>query len=157
MVSAMKYRVVDRQIPGDGLGVGERRLLPVVVMRRILEVDEIAVVVLDESLPGCLHRALVAAVLALDRARDIDAAQLLDRVVGNPVLEHVAPGARERPEHGRHVGADRLAFRPRRAFAPAAIELGQHRRVGDGGGINIADARLRHAWLVRLRDTHVAA
>src|SRR5262249_12899785 len=51
--------VVDRQIPGDRLGIGERRLLPLVVVARALEVDEIAVVVLDHALLRRLHGALV--------------------------------------------------------------------------------------------------
>ena len=42
--------VVDRQVPGDRLGVGQRRLLLVVVARRALEIDQVAVVVLDHAL-----------------------------------------------------------------------------------------------------------
>src|SRR5262249_58154780 len=53
--------IVDRQIPGDRLGVGERRLLPLVVSARALEIDEIAVVVLDHALLRRLHGAPVAA------------------------------------------------------------------------------------------------
>src|SRR5215470_15388540 len=41
--------VVHRQVPGDRLGIGERRLLPLVVARRALEIDQVAVVVLDDA------------------------------------------------------------------------------------------------------------
>src|ERR1700733_249935 len=41
--------IVGRQVPGDGFGIGERRLLPVVIAHRGFEVDEVAVVVLDEA------------------------------------------------------------------------------------------------------------
>ena len=99
------------------------------------------VVVLDRAGLRGLHRALVAAELAQHRARHIDAAQLLDRVIRHAVLEYVAPGIRERPEHRRHMGADRLALRPRRALAGAAVELGDHLLVRDGGRLHIADAR----------------
>src|ERR1044072_5395033 len=37
--------------------------------------------------------------------------------------------------------ADRLAFRPRRAFARAAVEFGQHLLVRHGGRLHIADTR----------------
>jgi hypothetical protein len=63
-------------------------------------------------------------------------------MIRNSVLEHVAPAVGERPEHGRDMGAHRLTFRPRRAFAAAALELGEHRLVGDGGRINVAYSRL---------------
>src|SRR6516164_8287054 len=50
----------------------------------------------------------------------------------------------EGPEHGRHMGADRLAFRTRRAFAGAAVELRAHGRVLDLGGVDVTDPWLRH-------------
>src|SRR5581483_8306535 len=47
-------------------------------------------------------------------------------------------------ERGRHVGADGLAFRPRRAFARAALEFGDHGGVFDRRRIDIANAGFRH-------------
>src|SRR6266481_9178246 len=70
--------VVDRQIPGDRLGIGQLRLLPLVVAARALEIDQVAIVVLDDALFRRLDRALVPAELAQHRARDVDAAELLD-------------------------------------------------------------------------------
>src|SRR5260370_96359 len=91
-----------------------------------------------------LDRALVAAELAQHRTRDVDAAKFLDAVVGDAVLEHIAPGIGEGPEHGRHMGADRLAFRTRGALAGAAVELRAHGRVLDLGGVDVTDPWLRH-------------
>ena len=47
LVQPRPERVVGRQVPGDRLGVGERRLLPLVVARRALEIDQVRVIVLD--------------------------------------------------------------------------------------------------------------
>src|SRR5919107_243378 len=77
-VHALPEGVVGVEVPRDRLGVRERRLLALVVGLRALEVEELVVLALDEAEPAALLGALVAAVLALDRARDVDAAQLLD-------------------------------------------------------------------------------
>src|SRR5262249_20648114 len=53
------------------------------------------------------------------------------------------------PEHGRHMGADRLALRTRRAFAGAAVELRAHGRVFDLGGVDVTDPWLRHRCFLR--------
>src|SRR5262245_12678935 len=54
------------------------------------------------------------------------------------------------------MGADRLAFRPRRAFAGAAVELRAHGCVLDLGGVDVTDPWLRHRcflrFLLRLED-----
>src|SRR5262245_6469290 len=54
------------------------------------------------------------------------------------------------------MGADRLAFRTRRAFAGAAIELRAHGRVLDLSGVDVTDPWLRHRcflrFLLRLED-----
>src|SRR5262245_3577387 len=141
--------VIDRQIPGDRLGIGERRLLPLVIAARALEIEEIAVVVLDHALLCRLDRALIAAEFAQHRTRHVNAAEFLDRVIGDAVFEHVTPGIGERPEYGRHMGTDRLAFRPRCAFARAAIELSAHGLIRHLGGIDIADPWLRHRCFLR--------
>ena len=56
--------IVDRQIPGDCLGIGQRRLLSLVVSARALEVDQVAVILFDNSLCRRLDGALIAAKLA---------------------------------------------------------------------------------------------
>src|SRR5262249_58712889 len=110
----------------DGFGVGQRRLLPVAVARRGLEVQQLVVLALGEAAGRRGHRALVATVFALDRAGDVDPAQLLDLVVTHALPEDVVPGPGEEPEAGRHVRPDGGAFRPRGAFARAAFHLGPH-------------------------------
>ena len=138
--------LVDRQVPGDRLGVGEGGLLLVAVLRGRLEIDQVLGVVLDHRAGvGGLDRALVAAEFAQHRARHIEPAQLLDAVIGDPGVEHVAPRVGERPEHRGDVGADRLALRPRRAVALAAFQLGEHGRVLHGLRIDVADVGLAHA------------
>src|SRR5262249_51943440 len=149
-VHAIPERVVDRRVPGDRLGVGKRRLLALVVARRFLELEQVPDLVLDQGAAGRrLDRALVAAVLALDRARHVEAAQLLDRVVEHAVPEDVAPGIGEEPEARRDVGADRRALRPRRALALAALHLLAHLGVHLFQR-NVADSLLRHGALLVL-------
>src|SRR4051794_23224343 len=66
-------RVVRLAGPRDRLGIRERRLLPFAEALRALEVQQLVVLALDESLAATALRALVAAVLALDAARHVDA------------------------------------------------------------------------------------
>src|SRR5262249_23598768 len=47
------------------------------------------------------------------------------------------------------MGADRLAFRTRPAFAGAAVELRAHGRVLDLGGVDVTDPWLRHRFFLR--------
>ena len=43
------------------------------------------------TIERCLHRSLVATIFALHRARHIEPAQLLQRMVGDPITENIAP------------------------------------------------------------------
>src|SRR5271166_7092480 len=144
LVQTCPERIVDGLIPGDRLGVGKCRLLSLIIAARALEIDQVAVVLLDEALSRGLDGALVAAKLTQHRARDVDAAKLFDAVIGHPVLEYVAPAVGEGPEHGRYMGANCLTLRPRRAFAGATVELGKHRLVVDACGVDVAYAWLGH-------------
>src|ERR1700730_17175260 len=144
LVQAGPELIVNGQIPGDGFGISERRLLPLVIAPRALEIDEVAVIVLNEPLGRRLDRALIAAEFAKDGSRHIDAAQLLDGVISDPILENVPPTVCERPEDRRHMGADGLALGPWRAFPRAPFNPGKHRCVIDAGGVDIADAGLGH-------------
>src|SRR6185437_375816 len=133
-----------RQVPGDRLGIGERGLLPVGVARRGLEVQQLVVLALGEACGCGRGRALVTAVLTLDRAGDVDPAQLLDLVVAHALTEDDVPRPREEPEAGGDVGPDRGAFRPRCALARAPLHLGPHLVVHLVQG-HVADALLvRH-------------
>jgi hypothetical protein len=64
LVQARPERFVNRLVPGDRLGVGKRRFLSLIIATRALEVDEVAIVLLDDALVGRLHGALIAAELA---------------------------------------------------------------------------------------------
>src|SRR5882672_506925 len=143
-VQALRECVVGRGVPGDRLRVGERRLLALVVAGRLLELEQVPHLVLDDrAARRRFHRALVAAVLALHGARDIEAAQLLDRMIEHAVPEDVVPGVGEEPEAGGHVRADRRALGARRALALAALHLPAHLRVHLLER-NVADPLLRH-------------
>src|SRR5215470_14813977 len=114
------------QMPGDRFGVGECRLLPVVVARRCLEVQQFVVLALGQAAGRRRDRALVAAVFALDGTGYVDPAQFLDLMVTYAVPEDVVPGPGEEPEAGGNVRPDRGALRSRGAFARAAFHLGPH-------------------------------
>src|SRR5438045_1233023 len=84
--------------------------------------SQILVITLGQPLLWRSDRALIAAILALHRARDVTPAELLDAVVAHALAEYGLPGIGEGPECRGHVGANRLALRPRRSLAPAALE-----------------------------------
>src|SRR5919199_359003 len=121
--------VVGVQAPRDRLGVGQGGPLALVEAVGGLEVQEVVVLRLLQALAPALLGALVAAVLALHRARDVDAAELLDLVVEDAVVEQVAPAVGEEPERRRHMRAHGRALRARGALAGAALHLGAHRVV----------------------------
>jgi hypothetical protein len=88
-VHALPERVVGVEVPGDRLRVGQRGLLALVELVGALEVQELVVLALDQTERRPLDRALVAAVLALDAARVVDAAELLEVLVLENVCYHV--------------------------------------------------------------------
>lgn len=66
---ALPERVVGIEVPGDRSCAGQHRFLPVVVEQRVLEIEQALDLILDQGADlDCLHRPLVAAVLALHRA-----------------------------------------------------------------------------------------
>src|SRR4051794_8067087 len=84
--------------PGDGLGVRERSLLPVVVQVGGLEVEEFVVLLFPKSRRGGLLGALVAAELALDGPGDVHPAQVLDRMFDDAAVELGLPTVGEGPK-----------------------------------------------------------
>src|SRR6185503_10477456 len=113
--------VVRIQPPGDRLGVGERRLVALTVLRGLLEVDEIVGLRLLELAAEGLDGALVAAELAGYRARNVEPAELLHRMVAHAGMEDVAPRIGERPERAGDMSAHRGTLRTRRAFPRAPL------------------------------------
>src|SRR5467141_891707 len=143
-VEPFPERIIGVQVPGDCLGIRKRRLLPLVVIAGLLEVQQVLDVILqDGAARGRLDRALIAAVFALNGARYVKPAQLLDRVITHAVLEDVAPGVGKGPEAFGHMRAHRGALGPRRAFALAALHLLAHFSVHLVER-DVADSLLRH-------------
>ena len=64
---------------------------------------------------------------------------IVGNVISNTLMEHLAPGIRERPERRRDMRPYRLAFGARSAFAAAPIKLGQHRLVLDILWVDVAN------------------
>src|SRR5439155_16441222 len=119
----------------------QRDLLALAELRRVGEVQEIVVLLLGEPFPSGLDGALHASVLALDRLRHVDAAELLDRVVAESLPERELPRLRERADHAGIIGADRLALRPRRALVPGALEVAEDLRIRHRRRIDVGNVR----------------
>src|SRR5690606_32005285 len=94
-----------------------------------------------EAQAASLLGTLITAVLALDRAGDVDPAQLLDVMIQHTVAKQVVPGVGEEPERGGNVGTDGGAFGPRCAFPGTPCHLFLHLR-GHLIQWDIADALL---------------
>src|SRR5437899_1803687 len=106
------HRVVGALgMPDQHARVQERGLLARREAVRRLELQQIGVVILGETLVPPTEGALRASVLALDRLRDVHAAELLHRMLENSLPEDALLGARVSLRHGRHVRPDRLPFR----------------------------------------------
>src|SRR6266700_4107226 len=149
-VQALPEGVVGQVgVPGDRLGVSQRGALALVEAVGGLEVQQLVVVALVDALLAALHGALAAAVLAVHRARDVQAAQLLDAMVQDAVAERGPPRGGEGSEQLGHVRADRLALRTWRAVAPRVLHDLDELRIGEAGGVDVADAR--HGFLLGSR------
>jgi hypothetical protein len=133
--------VVEIGAPGDGLGETECGFLAIVVASRLFEVEEILDVIFHENGAERFGRALIAAVGAVDGFGNVETAEFLDGVIANTVDEGIAPGVGERPEDGRNVGTNGVAFWARSAFAAGAIEFGEHGRIGDFGDVSVIETK----------------
>lgn len=110
-VQLLPERVVgDPGVPNDGAGVGERRFLAFAEAVRVLEVQELLVLLFGDALLSRPDRSLDASILALDGFGDINATELFQGVVADTVAECELPGLREGADDRRHVGADGLAL-----------------------------------------------
>ena len=93
LVQLRPQRVVcDVGIPDDRAGIGERRFLALAETRRALELEQIVVLLLGQSFPSSLDGALNPSILAVDRLRNVDAAELLHLVIAHAVAEREIPG-----------------------------------------------------------------
>ena len=115
-VQPLPERVVgDSSVPDDGARVGERRFLAFGETIRVLEVQELFVLLFGDGLLSRPDRSLYASILAFDGFGHVDAAKLLEGVIADAVAEGELPRLREGADDGRHVGSDGLAFRAWRA------------------------------------------
>jgi hypothetical protein len=77
--------------PNEHAGVHEGCLLPVVEEIGALELEQLVVVLFDKSLLSVPERPRRSSVVAGDRLRDADAAELLDATVADAVQEDPLP------------------------------------------------------------------
>ena len=92
LLQPLPQRIVSGEIPGDGFSISQRRFLTLIVALGFFKIEQVHVVRLGEALLGGFDRALIAAIFAFHRMRDIDAAEFLDRMVHDAVAEHGVPG-----------------------------------------------------------------
>src|SRR5262249_55731146 len=128
-------------VPDDRARVGQRHLLALGEPRRLREMQKIVVFFFREALPSRLDGALHASVFALDRLRDVDAAELLDRVVADALAKRELPGLREGADHIRVVGTNRLALGARSPLTSRALEIAADLRVRYARRIDVGNVR----------------
>src|SRR5262245_6278484 len=133
--------VGDVRVPHDRARVRQRHLLALGEPGRFGEIQEVVVLLFRQPLPSGLDGALYASVFALDRLRDVHAAELLDRVIADALAKRQLPGLGEGADHTRIVGANRLALRTRRSLAARALEVAENLRVGHRRGIDVGNMR----------------
>ena len=135
-----KHVVGDPGVPDDGARVGERDLLAFCEAIRVLEIQELFVLLLGDRLLSRPDRSLDASILALDGFGHVDAAELFEGVVANPVAERQLPGLRERADDRRHMRADGLALGTGRPVQSRVFEVALDLWVGHRCGVDVADA-----------------
>jgi hypothetical protein len=97
-VQPLPEGVVGIQPPGDRLGVGQRGLLALVVEVRRLEVQEVFELPLGQARALGFGASLIPAVLAFERTRHVDPAELLEGVVDHAAAVELLPRFGEGPE-----------------------------------------------------------
>ena len=79
--------VGQRRVEENRLGVGQRDLLALAELLRLAEVEQVGVLVFGQSLLFGPNRTLGASILALDRARDVDPADLFGLVIDHALAK----------------------------------------------------------------------
>jgi hypothetical protein len=140
-VQLLPERIVgDPRVPDDGARVGERGLLAFGEAIRVLEMQELFVLLLGDGLLSRPDRSLDASILALDGFGHVDPAELFEGVVANPVAESQLPCLRERPDDCRHMRSDGLALGTRRPMEPGVFKVTLDLRVGHRRRVDVTDA-----------------
>jgi len=133
----------ERRVPADRIRVTQRDPLAVAEEVRRLVALERAQLLLGDQL-RLLSRPdspLIPSVLAFERLRDTQAAQLFDRQIDDAVSEEGVPRRQEGAQDLRLPGADRLDLGARRAVQHRALQLGTEVVVLDLGRVCIPNAR----------------
>jgi hypothetical protein len=139
-------RVVgERRVPADRVGVAERDALALAEERRRLVPLERRELVLVSGLPSRPDGALVASVVAFERLRDAEAAELLHVQVDDAVPEEPIPAVDERAQHLGLARTDRLDLRPRRAVQHRPAKLVAEIGILEVVRVGVRDARHRGA------------
>src|SRR3954468_11913063 len=124
-VQLVPQRVVgERGVPADRVGVAERHALALREERRRLVGVEACQLVLGGGLLSRPDSALVASVVALERLRHAQTAELFQVQVNDPALEEPLPGVEERAQNLRLARTDRLDLGSRRAVQHRVLERG---------------------------------
>src|SRR5439155_3873822 len=105
-----------------------------------LESEKLGVVVLGQALFPPTEGALRASVLALDRLRDVDAAELLQRMLDDAAPEDPVPGMHECLRDRGNVEADRLGLRSRCADATRLLQVAHELWIAERPLVYVADA-----------------
>ena len=83
--------------PDDGACPGKRDFFPLGKFVGVVELEQGKILLLGQPSLSGPDRTLVPSIVALDRLRDVNAAQLLDLVVANAVAEDSFPSPGEGP------------------------------------------------------------
>src|SRR4029079_1926640 len=106
---ARPERVVDAfGVPDEHARVQERGLLALVEAVGALELEQLAEVLFGRRPLPARESPLRPSVVAVDRLRDVDPAELLERVVEDPLPEDALPRAHECLRDDGDVEANRL-------------------------------------------------
>src|SRR6266851_1662330 len=126
-------------VPDEHAGVEERGFLTSAEAIGGLEPQQVGVVILGEALLPPTEGSLRPSVLALDRLRHVDAAQLLEGMLEHACAEDPLPRVHEGLRHRGHVEADRLCLGARSADAARLLEVAHELGIGQRARVYIAD------------------
>jgi hypothetical protein len=130
--------------PGDGLSERKGGLLTLIVSCRLFKIQQILHVFFHQNRSEGFRGPLIAAVRAIHRFRDIQAAKLLHRMVADSIYKGVVPRVCKRPKNGWNIRTYCMAFWPWRSLFSRALEFSQHTRVSNFRNIEVIDSRSSH-------------
>src|SRR3954452_534158 len=143
-VQLLPHAVVgERGVPTDRVRVPEGDTLALREERRRLVPVEARELVLLGCLLSRPDSALVPSVVAFERLRHAQAAELLQVQIDDAALEQALPRVDEGAEHFRLLGAHGLDLGPRRAVQHRVLERRPQLGIVELVGVDVADSRHR--------------